>query len=337
VSKKKKQIDLAEVLEELKASVFALYLYEKVKVSSAAKKTVNEITAEEFRTALGDSLVKTWIEQNISFEISSHAEYVEWTVQNIYSKAESGDLEDYLKALPISKRKPLREFFRSWENVHKVFYTLIDSQSLKLIASAYEKRHFIQRGDALPRQPLLGESQDEVYNSLMDFSQRSPAVSLGATDKTKYRELLTSKVTYENWLNVLTILAKSDFLDKSYAVNVRFLRTWLANHIAFDRAHQIVPVTQETVKLEWTGPATALAEWLLLVRNHLTDYSHVSNKNLLKWVDQSIVYPGTKAALIAAISAVKGNNTKFFTLKHDSPVFEFSVHYSARMRKKSKH
>lgn len=337
MSKKKKQIDLTEVLEELKASVFALYQYEKVKISAASRKAVNAITVAELRTSLGESLVKAWIEQNISFKISSHGEYVEWTVQNIYSKAEKGDLEGYLKALPLSKREPLREFLRSWEKVHKVFFSLIDSHSIRLIASAYEKRHFIQRGDALPNQPLLGESQDEVYNELIDFSQRSPVLSLGATDKTKYRELLASKVTYENWLHVLTTLAQSDFLDKSYTVNVRFLRTWLANHIAFDRAHRIVPVTQNTIKLEWTGPATALAEWLLLVRNYLTEYSHVSNKNLLKWLDQAIIYPGTKTALIAAISAVKGNNTKFFTLKHNSPVFVFSVHYSARTRKKSKH
>lgn len=337
MSKKKKQIDLTEVLDELKASVFVLYQYEKVKIPAASRRAVKAITAAEFRTSLGDSLVKAWTEQNNSFKISSHGEYVEWTVQNIHPKAEKGELEGYLKALPLSKRKPLREFLRSWEKVHKVFYSLIDSHSIRLIASAYEKRHFIQRGDALPNQPLLGESQDEVYNELIDFSQRSPVVSLGAPDKIKYRELLASKATYENWLHVLTTLAQSDFLDKSYAVNVRFLRTWLANHIAFDRSHRIVPVTQETVKLEWTGPATALAEWLLLVRNYLTDYSHVSNKNLLKWLDQAIIYPGTKTALVAAISAVKGNNTKFFTLKHDSLVFEFNVRYSARTRKKSKH
>ena len=337
MSKKKKQIDLTEVLEELKASVFTLYQHEKVNVSAPVRKSVNAISAQQFRTSLGDSLIKAWIEQNTSFKITSHSEYVAWTVENLHSKAEKGDLESYLKSLPSSKRKPLREFLRCWEKVHKAFYTLVDPKTINLITSAYEKQHFIRRGDALPNQPLLAESQDEVYNELMDFSQRTPVGSLGSPAKTGHRELLPSKVKYENWLLVLTTLAQSDFLEKSYAVNVRFLRTWLANHIAFDRSHRIVPATQETVKLEWTGPATALAEWLLLVRKHLTDYSNVSNKNLLKWLDQAITYPGTKTALIAAISAVKGNKTKFFTLKHDSNVFEFNVHHSARTRKKSKH
>jgi hypothetical protein len=334
--KSARRINVTEVLDELKASVFLLAEYEKIKLPIASQKRIKTITAEELTIALGKCFVKPWIKQNDSFKISSYAEYVKWCDKNIYAKIERGHLQAYLESLPLTKRKPVREFLRSWEKLNKAFFTLLDKGSLNIISSAYEKQHFIRKGDALPNQPLLAESQDEIYNEFMDFSMRSPIVALGSTTKIAHRELLASKIKYENWILMLTLLAKSDFLEKSYAVNHRFLRTWLANHIAFDRAQLLVPITQERIRMKWTGPATALAEWLMLVRNHLVEYPHLTNRNLLKWLEQAIIYPGSKSALIAAISSLKRSG-KFFHLKSGKSEFEFRINFSGRTAKSPKH
>lgn len=335
--KKKKTIQLTDALDALKLSIVDLYQRKQVKVSTTIAKAIAQIDAIAIEREAGSNKIRKWITANEYFGVVDHDGYLAWLKREVDERVEQGDLEVFLAKQSSDDRKAWKEFIAGWNLIHSVFLSQLPIETLQLFDEYSEQQHFIGKSQSLTRSHVtISNSKEEVRFETYDFVQKMIRVKGNTLIGKKPATVFQSKIAPHDWLGMLNNLASENYLDHVYFNDESMFRTWLVHHVSFNKFDMNIPTTETSIKLKWPGQLMALAEWLMLIRKKLVEYSGVSNAKLLKWADESIEYEGDRAKLIHAISKLKNYPAKFFTCSVEKNEFQFRINHNVRLRRKVK-
>lgn len=335
--KKKKTIQLTDVLDALKLSIVDLYQRKHVKVSSAIAKAIAQIDAVAIEREAGSRKIRKWINANEYFGVTDHEGYLTWLRMEVDERVEKGELEVFLAKQTADDRKAWKEFIEGWNLIHSIFLTQLPIETLQLYDEYSEQQHFIGKSQSFTRSHVtISNAREEVRFETHDFVQKMIRAKGTALNGNKPASVFQSKIAPNDWLVMLNNLSSENYLDYVYINDESLFRSWLVHHLSFNKFDMNVPPANSPIKLKWTGQLMALAEWLMLIRYKMVEYSGVSNAKLLKWADEAIEYEGDRAKLIHAISKLKNYPAKFFTCSVEKNEFQFRINHNVRLSRKVK-
>ena len=329
--KNKRQIDLTEVLDVLKASVFDLYKHEKKVLGTRLKTKIAGITTEDLFAGFGKTQFYAWLKLNAHYKIFNYQNYLEWLEKEIQVHDRNGELLKRLAELPVEERKQRKSFLNYWKKLHHSFFNQLGNRTLELLDAHYEKMHFMDKAEALPySEPESQEVKEDVRLEFFDFVQKRTASEnpLSGTDKAIgfMMHSISKPIT---WNSMLNLLAETGYISIEYYHNDLFINTWLSSSLTFG-PKRVLLLPRKIKKLYWTGQVTAFAVWILAIKSRTLDYNQPDNRELLKWIELTIDYPGNKRALRSAISDYRKYKGKYFTISGTGKTFSFNVIEHAR-------
>ena len=184
--KKQKQIQLTEVLEELKASVFYLFQWKKKKIPSATQKLIKSISVEDIMPYFSKAEINNWQKLNANYKTSSYAKYLQWLEKNVSEPDRNGQYIQKIQLLKNADRTKMKTFMLLWTKLHSVFFNCLDVETLKFINVQNEEKHTIDKTTALLHSdPLSWETKEEVaFDFYSLFQQKIKKESSKSRKKT---------------------------------------------------------------------------------------------------------------------------------------------------------